>query len=364
VAPLFHRQRVAGYAETFARLADERATRWADGERLDVHAEMGELTLAIVARAVFDADLASDVVATIRRAVTTTSRVSLLAAFPRAMAVEGMLPSSATRRAWQARDDLYAVVARLIDDRRRAGAGGDDLLSLLLTARDADTGDRLDDEAVRAEALTILLAGHETTANALSWAYHLISGCSRAAAAMHAELDAELGDRLPSAEDLPRLPYTRAVFTESLRLYPPVWMLIRRSLHECTLGGVHIPADSTLVISQWVVHRDPEIWPQPAEFRPERWLGEQPADIDPAARTVQTAQTDEDGHRHRFGFFPFGGGPRQCVGNTFAEMEGTMILATLGRRWAFEAVPGTRVQPLPRVVLRPKGGLPMTARRR
>jgi cytochrome P450 len=348
MTPLFHRQRIAAYGSTFAQLAEQRCAGWPDGGRIDAHSEMSELTLAIVARTVFDTDIDSDVVATIRRAVAANARISRLAVFPNATTLERRLPLPAIRRARRARAELFAAVQGMVDDRRRAGLGGWDLMSLLSTARDADTGAFLDDEAVRDESLTILLAGHETTANALSWAFHLLGGCERARAAMHAELDAVLGGRLPTIEDLPNLPYTRAVFTETLRLYPPAWLMVRRSLRARTLGGVHVPADTTLLLSQWVVHRDPEIWPEPAAFRPERWLGD-----DPAA-----------GRRHRFGFFPFGGGIRQCIGNTFAETEGAMILATVGRRWTLEPVAGHRVEPLPRVTLRPKGGLPMTARRR
>ncbi|WP_445548685.1 cytochrome P450, partial [Frankia sp. CiP1_Cm_nod2] len=364
IQPLFHRQRIATYGETFARLAEETASGWSDGQQLDLHEEMTELTLGIVTRTVFDLPLDSDLVLTVRRAIAANMGVSRRAAIPGSRYLE-KVPLPTTLRARSSRADLDRLIREMIADRRRAGADGNDLLSLLLTARDAETGAPLDDDAVRDEVLTILLAGHETTANALSWAFHLLGNAPRVREALHAELDEVLGDRLPTLDDLPRLPYTRAVFTESIRLYPPVWIMFRRTLADHSLGGYDIPAGSTVLVSQWVMHRDPEYWPDPDGFVPQRWLEPSP---EPSA-TASCATGPVDGPRStatrpKYAFFPFGGGNRQCIGNTFAELEAAIVLATICRRWHLEPAPGRPVTPLPRVTLRPRSGVPVTAHRR
>ncbi len=349
--PLFHRQRIAGYGDTFARIADDTAATWRDGQRLDVHAEMTEMTLAIVARTLFGVDLDSEVIAVVRTAIDENMPAAGRARLPGFEAFE-RLPLPAPRRRRAARESLDRVVYDLIEARRTAGAGGDDLLSLLLSTRDADTGAGMADEEVRDEALTIMLAGHETTANALSWTFHLLAGDAEVAARMHAELDTVLADRTPSMDDLSRLPYTDAVFRESMRLYPPVWAMGRHLTEEREVGGYLLPAGSTLLFSQWVMHRDERWWPDPARFDPTRWLG--------ASIGVGAAPPDQP----RYSYFPFGGGPRQCIGNTFAHAEGVLALAAISRRWSFEPVAGIEIVPQPLVTLRPRDGLPMTARRR
>ncbi|WP_322779669.1 cytochrome P450, partial [Frankia sp. Cas4] len=353
IQPLFHRQRIAAYGTVFATLAEQAADGWSEGTRLDMHRQMTELTLGIIARTVFDLPVDNEVVTTVRRALAVNMGVSQRAVIPGGRHLE-KLPLPAIRRARDSRADLDALVRKMITNRRQHPTGGDDLLSLLLAACDAETGAPLDDDAVRDEALTILLAGHETTANALSWAFHLLGAAPRVRDALHAELDEVLGDRLPTLDDLPDLPYTRAVFTETLRLYPPAWIMFRRTLKDHSLAGYHVPAGSTIMISQWVVHRDPQYWPDPDCFVPERWLDPESSAPAPASRST----------RPRYAFFPFGGGSRQCIGNTFAEMEGTLILATICRRWRLDPVAQVPVVPLPRVTLRPRSGVPMTVHRR
>jgi cytochrome P450 len=349
--PLFHRQRIAGYGETFARIADDTTATWRDGQRLDVHAEMTEMTLAIVARTLFGLDLDSEVIALVRTAIDENMPAAGRARLPGFETFE-RLPLPAPRRRRAARESLDRVVYDLIEARRTAGAGGDDLLSLLLSTRDTDTGAGMADEEVRDEALTIMLAGHETTANALSWTFHLLGGDPDVAARMHAELDTVLADQPPTMDDLPRLPYTDAVFRESMRLYPPVWAMGRHLTEEREVGGFLLPAGSTLLFSQWVVHRDERWWPDPERFDPTRWLG--------ASIGVGAAPPDQP----RYSYFPFGGGPRQCIGNTFAHVEGVLALAAISRRWSFEPVAGVEIVPQPLVTLRPRDGLPMTAHRR
>jgi cytochrome P450 len=230
---------------------------------------------------------------------------------------------------------------------------------LIITHTDADTGEPMSDRQIRDEVLTLLMAGHDTTANALAWAQHLLGANPAAAAQLESEVDDVLGDRLPSMADLPRLQWTRAVLNEAMRIYPPVWTVARRALTPHTLLGHTVPADTTVMMSAWVVHRDSRWWPAPERFAPQRWVERAPdGSVDNLTGTALTAE------RPRFSYFPFGGGPRQCIGNEFALLEGTIVLATLARRWRLEPVPGHRVTPQAKIIVRPRGGLPMTVRAR
>ncbi len=238
---------------------------------------------------------------------------------------------------------------------RRASSGDDrgDLLSMLLLARDVDDVDAVDgdggqmtDQQLRDEAMTVLLAGHETTANALAWTWYLLSQNPQVQARLHAEADAVLGGRAPEREDLPRLLYTRIVFSETMRCYPPAWIIARRALEDCPLGAFTVPAGTLVLMSQWVTHHDCRHYPDPFRFDPERWT------VDAAA------------NRPRFAYYPFGGGSRVCIGEQFAWMEGVLVLATLASLWQFGLVPGHRVVALPGITLRPKHGMRMLAKRR
>jgi cytochrome P450 len=232
------------------------------------------------------------------------------------------------------------AIAAMIEERRAAGVPGDDLLSLLLRARDADVA--MDDTEVRDEAMTLFLAGHETTSNALTWTWLLLSEHPEAEARLHRELD-RLGDRPVTAAD--GLPYTEGGVRESMRLYPPAWAIGRRALQDHVADGVRIPAGSVVVVSPWLLHHDERWWPEPEAFRPERWL-------------------EEDETRPRHAYIPFGGGSRMCIGEGFAELEARLLLATIGRRWSFTHDPSHRVELQPVVTLRPRTGLRMIAHRR
>ena len=388
IQPLFHKQRLAGYGEQFVALADAAAAGWRDGQPLDLHAEMTEMTLAIVARTLFDVDLSDRVVDVVRAAVGENMPAARRAVLPAFERLE-RLPLRATRRRQESRAALDRAVYEMIAARRAArlddadgdgrdgGGGGTDLLSLLLAARDADTGERMDDTQIRDEAMTLLLAGHETTANALAWTFHLLGGAPDVAARLHAEIDTVLDDRPPTIDDLPRLPYAGAVFSESMRLYPPVWAMGRHLVADREVAGYLLPAGSTLVFSPWVVHRDERWWPDPDRFDPTRWLeptgtttmtdataptaGRCPVEAGAGASSRKAAGAQG---RPRFAYFPFGGGPRQCIGNSFAVAEGVLTLATITRRWSFTPASDAPVTPEPLVTLRPKAGLPMTAHRR
>jgi cytochrome P450 len=219
------------------------------------------------------------------------------------------------------------------------------VLSLLISTRDAETGQAMSDQQIRDEAITLLLAGHETTANALAWSLHLLGAHPDVQHRLHAELDDVLDGRLPGAEDMTRLTYTSAVLHEAMRLYPPAWVMARRLVEEHDVAGYRLAAGSMLLLSPWAVHRDPQWWPDPDRFAPDRWL-------DPAAE-----------QRPRYAYFPFGGGPRQCVGSAFAMMEAILVLATIRQRFRLDLVPGQHVVPTPYVTLRPEPGIRMVPAR-
>ncbi len=243
-------------------------------------------------------------------------------------------------RLWRAIGGLNQTVFRFIAERRASGEERDDLLSMLLHARDED-GSGMTDRQLRDEAMTLFMAGHETTANTLSWVFWLLSRHPDAEARLHAELDAVLGDRPPTFDDLPRLPFTEHVVTEALRLFPTVWLIGRESTEACRVADYAIPKRTTVYMSQWVVHRDPRWYDDPLAYKPERWA-------DGLAKRLP-----------RYAYFPFGGGPRVCIGNNFAMMEAVLLLATIGRRFRLSLAPDADVQPLPTMTLRPKHGVKM-----
>jgi cytochrome P450 len=255
------------------------------------------------------------------------------------------MPLPSVRRFKRARQRLDATIYRLIAERRANPRDTGDLLSMLLLASDEEGSGGMSDVQVRDEALTLFLAGHETTANALTWAWYLLSQNPEAEATFHAELDRVLAGRLPCVEDLPQLRYTESVFAEALRLYPPAWGIGRRALEDFQVGEFLIPARSVVLMSPYVVHRDPRWFADPIVFRPERWL-------------------TEDASRPKFAYFPFGGGARVCIGERFAWMEGKLLLAAIGQRWRLRLEAGHRVETHARITLRPKHGMRMIADRR
>jgi cytochrome P450 len=332
--PLFVQERIVAYGRLMGEYAEAAGDRWRPGSVIDVNEEMSRLTLAVVGRALLDADVegeAREVGEALAASVAVFNR--FLLPFGRVL---WALPLPSTRRFERSRDRLDALIARLIAERRAGWDGGGDLLSLLLAVRDED-GEPMNDRQVRDEAVTILLAGHETTALALGWTWHLLAQHAEAEEKLHAEVDRVLDGRPATAADLPALTYTRMALAEALRMYPPAWAVARRALVEHELGDYRIPAGSIVFVSQAVTQRDPRYFPDPERFDPER------------AR---------DGER-RAGFLPFGDGPRLCIGERFAWMEGVLLLATLARRWQLRLVPGQRIALQPIVTLRPKHGIRM-----
>jgi len=358
IQPLFHRQRIASYTDSFVRISRDVAMRWRDGAEVDMLREMVLLTLAVVTRTIFDVSIDSRVADTIRTAMPRNDGPLRYALMPAGQML-ARLPLPSNIRFWRGRAALDEVVFRLISERRLSGARGGDLLSLLLQARDAGTGEPTDDRQVRDEALTLLMAGHDTTANGLAWCFYLLARDPAATARLHEEVDRVLGDRDADVADVPRLRWTNAVFQEALRIYPPVWTVGRRPLEPRPLSDYWLPADAMVMMSPWVVHRDPRWWPEPERFAPQRWVEPDEADAgDPLAGSALAAD------RPRFVYFPFGGGPRQCIGNMFAQMEAVLALATICQTWRFELSRQTSVHPQARIIVRPRPGLFMKVHRR
>jgi cytochrome P450 len=257
------------------------------------------------------------------------------------------LPLPQIRRYHRMHARLDATVYRFIEERRRSGEDRGDLLSMLLMAQDDEDGTGgMSDRQVRDEALTLFLAGHETTANALSWTWYMLSQHPAVEDKLHAELQHTLRGRPPSFEDIPNLPYTEMVIAESIRLYPPAWAIGRRALANQPLGKYVVPANAIVLISPFVTHRDARYFPDPLRFDPERW----------------TSEAKES--RPQFAYIPFGGGPRRCIGEGFAWAEGILILATLASQWKARLVEGRNVEPKALITLRPKHGMPMAIERR
>ncbi len=340
--PAFHKQRIASYASLMVDYAERhQRERWKDGQTLDVSQEMMHLTLAIVGKTLFDTDTEREA-EEVREALSATMVSFTRFLMPFAELLDH-LPLPSTRRFEQARARLDAIIYRIIDERRKSGADRGDLLSMLIMAQDEEgEGGGMTDEQLRDEVMTIFLAGHETTANALTWTWYLLSQHPEVERRLHEEVDAVLARRRPRFEDLPSLRYTEMVLAEAMRLYPPAWILGRRALKDYEVGGYHVPAGAIVIMSQYVTHRDERYFPEPLRFDPERWT--------PEAKAA----------RPQFSYFPFGGGPRRCIGEGFAWMEGILVIATLAQSWRMRLEPGHPVELRPVVTLRPKHGMRMT----
>jgi cytochrome P450 len=333
--PAFHRSRIASYADTMVRFTEQMLGGWRDGDGCNVHEEMMRLTLAIVAKTLFDADVTREA-KEIGEALEVVMEVNT---DPRRLLfVPAWLPTPANLAMRRAVRRLDRVIYRIISERRASGRDSGDLLSLLLHAQDED-GSQMSDVQLRDEAVTLFLAGHETTAITLSWTWWLLAQHPKIEAKLHAELAAVLGGRVPTFKDLPRLGYLEMILSESLRLYPPAWSMVRMAIEDSEIGGYRVPAGCGVAMSQYVVHRDPRFFDAPDEFRPERW------------------ENDLAKRLPRFAYFPFGGGPRICIGNSFALMEASLTLATIAQEFRLSLVPGQSVEPLPSITLRPKNGI-------
>lgn len=329
--PAFHRERIASYADQMTLLALRLRERWQVGAIIDVCREMNWLAMMIVASTLFGADVESDA-EQIRAALS-----EILDQFERSV-----LPHADRGDFENAMSRLDAVIYRIIKQRRAIGTDRGDLLSMLLLAEDTEGGGgKMTDLQVRDEAMTIFLAGHETSANALAWSWYLLSGHLDVEAQFHNEVDRTLDGRAPRLDDVTNLPLTARIFAEALRLYPPVWAIGRRAIRECRIVDCTLPAGSVVVLSQYVTQRDARWFPNPEAFDPGRWT--------PEARSA----------RPRFSYFPFSAGSRACLGEAFAGMEGVLCLAALGQTWKLRLVPGHPIVLQPQLTLRARNGIKM-----
>lgn len=345
VQPAFRHENIVEYGKVMVESATRMMDGWEDGESLDIHREMTRLTLEVVTRALFGTsvlDRAADVARGLQLMMEEfTWHANLSFVLPEFMP----LPVGfRLRRGIRLLDDVFRTIT---EERRSNSAKAQDLLGEILSMRHED-GSGVSDRELRDEMMTLLLAGHETTAVALSWTWFLLARHPEVAAQLHNEVREVLGDRKPTVADIPRLRYTDCVVKESMRLYPPAWGIGRKALADFEVGGYRLPAGTTVFMMQWITHRDARFFPEPNRFRPERW----------------TDDAMQPGKLPRFAYFPFGGGPRKCIGASFASMEAVLLLASIVQRFQLQLAPGTHVEILPSLTLRPRHGIKMLAHKR
>lgn len=347
IQPAFHRKRLAALASVMTDCATNMLDRWqsaADkGQALNVVDEFMRVTLDVVSQTMFSTSAAgsADEIGRNLPIILERTNERIWEAVDLAW-----LPTPRNRQYQKALSKLDAVIYGIIKQRRQSKENFDDLLTMLLESADAETGERMTDTQLRDEVMTIYLAGHETTANALSWGWYLLAQHPEVVTRLRAEADAVLQGRIPTAEDAPNLKYTRMVIDEVLRLYPSVWSIARRPLEADEIGGYRIPPGAVVSLSPYITHRHPAFWDEPEKFDPERFSPEHSA------------------NRHPFAYFPFGGGPRLCIGNNFALMEATLILAMIVQRYELSLVADQVIEPQPMVTLRPRYGIQMLVRQR
>ncbi len=344
--PAFHRQRIAGFATTMTDASASMLERWQiyaeRGQPFDISTEMTRLTLQVVGQTLFSTDISGDEARVVRNALyVALEHVNYTISH---FTLEPMerIPTRQNRQYWKAQRILDKVVYDIIREHRQQGTDTGDLLSMLLLARDEETGEGMSDRQLHDEVMTLILAGHETTANTLTWTWYLLAQHPEMERKLHDELARVLGGRAPVVEDLSRLPYTKMVIDESLRLYPPAWGMSRHAIADDEIRGYRVPAGAEVAVVQYVTHRHPDFWDNPEEFDPERFTPERSAG------------------RPNFAYFPFGGGPRLCIGNTFALMEAQLILAMVAQTYRLQLVPGQAIEPEPIITLRPRPRIQMT----
>ena len=345
IQPVFRKSRIEAYAGQMAELSRRTREQWRPGTAIDITDEMMKLTMLIAARSLFDHDIENDA-ETVSRDVGAVLEFFLRLSSP-FLKLSLALPLPSSLRFKRAVRDLDTVIYRMFERRRGAQAAGNDLLWLLMQAKDDETNVQMTEKQLRDEVLTLLIAGHETTANLLAWTFYLLAQRPDADAALHAEAKAVLGGRAGfEAADVDRLACARRTILEGLRLYPPGWFIGRQALADVRLGGYTVPKGAVVMMSQYVTHRDTRFFEDPGRFKPERWEG------------------DFLDRLPRGAYFPFSAGDRHCIGEGFAWQEALLILATLVERWKFELVPGQTIRPRPSVTLRPDGPIRMIVRPR
>jgi cytochrome P450 len=342
--PAFHRERINAYARVMVKDTEEMLTGWRDGEIRDTHRDMMRLTMEIVTHTLFNANVSDDADKVARALGILVEPFGSQATLK--WILDNRLPTLTNRRFHKVAAELDEVVFRIISQRRVSGDQDQgDLLSMLLQAHDED-GSQMTDQQLRDEVITLFLAGQETTALTLTWAWYLLAQHPEAETKLRQELEEVLGGRAPEAEDFPKLKFTEMVAKESMRLYPPAYVVGREAVNECEIGGYHVPPGMQVFMAPWVVHRDPRFFDAPNEFRPERWTPE----------FINSLP--------KYAYFPFGGGPRVCIGNAFAMMEIVLLLATIARKYRLGLVTNRPVELQPAMSLRPRNGIRMRLDRR
>jgi len=341
--PAFHRQRINAYGEVMVEYGERLISTWQENEVRDIHRDMMRLTLEVVVKTLFNADV-SDEADKVGRVLSEMVKPFASQATLKWI-LDNRLPTPTHRRFNAAAREIDSIVYRIISDRRSSRSDQGDLLSMLLAAHDED-GSQMTDRQLRDEVMTLFLAGHETTALTLSWAWYLLAKNPQAEKKFHDELDDVLGGRAPTVADLPRLKYTEMIAKESMRLYPPAFGVGREAIGNCEIGGYRVRAGSQLFMFQWAVQRDPRYFEEPGRFHPERWTEEFTNALP------------------KYAYFPFGGGPRVCIGSYFAMMEVIMLLATIGRKFRFTLLPDHAVSLMPAMSLRPADGIKVSVERR
>jgi cytochrome P450 len=344
VQPAFSADRIAQYAQQMSDCARRVRDSWQDGATIEIFREMSHTSLTIATETLFGVGIENRT-DEVRQALTEVLRNWKFGFLPLANLLHRFrIPFPSGLRLRRARARLDAILYDVIAQKRRTGESGSDLLSMLV--HHVDEGERMTDRQLRDEAMTLMLAGHETTATALTWMWYLLAQHPEVSRRFYAEIDEVLGDREPTFQDLPKLPYTRQVFAETLRLYPPVWIFTRRALCDVPLGPYVLPRGCQVMACPWVVHRNPQFFPDPLRFDPDRW-------------TPQMQKTLPD-----MAYFPFSGGVRRCIGERFAWVEAALVAATLAQRWQMEVLPGQNVVPARAFICRPRDGIRMRLIRR
>ncbi|GAC1644438.1 MAG: cytochrome P450 [Acidobacteriaceae bacterium] len=349
--PAFRHDRIQAYGQGMVRHAEGMIAGWQDGQSSDIYVDMMRVTLKIVTEELFNVQIAADrdrFAAGINTLLEVSSGGRIL--LPPLLR---MVPTPGNLRYHRAARRLDEIVYGLISRRKaeiaETNVESDDLFSVMLRATD-ENGVPMSDQQIRDEVLTLLLAGHETTAVALSWTWYLLAKHPQVERALWAELGRVLNGRSPGPQDLAQLPYTERVIKEAMRLYPPIWAVVRSPIEDCDIGGYRVPAGSTVLMSQWVMHRDPRFYPDPERFDPDRWVdGRGPGT--PASIP-------------KFAYFPFGAGPRTCIGASFAMMEAVLVLATAAQQFQIRLAPDCLPEPLPSITLRPRHGIRVVLARR
>jgi len=338
--PAFHSKRIEAYGQVMTDYTERMLTRWTEGQTLDVHHAMTHLTMQIVSKTLYDADV-GDEADGIGAAIDVLNRIGG-EEFQQGYVLPQWIPTSKNRQIKRAVRQLDGLMMPIIEQRRSSGEDKGDLLSMLLISQDEDTGGRMTDRQVRDEAVTLFVAGHETTSNLLAWTWYLLAQHPTIEAQLHAELDSVLKGRTPTMRDLGTLQFTDWVIKEALRLYPPAWILNgRKPMQAIHVGGYTIPAGSLIFMSPYVLQRDPRYFDDAETFQPQRWA-------DGLEKRIP-----------RYAYFPFGGGPRVCIGNQFALMEARLVLATIAQRYRLALSGGAVVEPDALITLRPKNGIMM-----